>query len=80
MKVTTSAEEESGRSRWVTRAANEATRLNSENTGKITRVGQVGERAARPKVVLMMVTRLGRSRCERAMQQVEQGMRRGACC
>ena len=64
----------------LTRAANEATRLNTQNTGKITSFGQVGELAARPKVVLMMVTRLGRSRCERAMQQVEHGRRRGACC
>ena len=63
-----------------TRAANEATRLNTQNTGKITSFGQMGELAARPKVVLMMVTRLGRSRCERAEQQVEPGMRRGACC
>ena len=80
MKVTTSSDYESGRSRLLTRAANEATRLNTQNTGKITSFGKMGELAARPKVVLMMVTRLGRSRCERAMQQVEQGMRRGACC
>ena len=64
----------------LTRGANEATRLNTQNTGIITSFGQMGELAARPKVVLMMVTRLGRSRCERAKQQVEHGMRRGACC
>ena len=40
----------------------------------------MGELAARPKVVLMMVTRLGRSRFERAKQQGEHGTRRGACC
>ena len=64
----------------LTRAANEATRLNTQNTaGKMTSFGKMGELAARPKVVLMMVTRLGRSRCERAKQQVEHGTRRGAC-
>lgn len=64
----------------LTRAANEATLLNTQNTGIMTSFGKMSELAARPKVVLMMVTRLGRSRCERAKQQVEHGTRRGACC
>ena len=64
----------------LTRGTDEATRLNTQYNGKITSFGKMGELAARPKVVLMMATRLGRSRCERAKQQVEHGTRRGACC
>ena len=46
VEVTTSSDYESGRSRLLTRAANEATRLNTQNTGKITSFGKMGEAPA----------------------------------